>query len=73
MKYEDATDILTKCQVHNNGLRTLRECAELAGISYEDASEARETIRRIDLRLGAFSDQLGANVRDASAEKGGGR
>lgn len=40
MNAETAERIVRECEVHNNGLRTLRECAELAGYTRDYAIKA---------------------------------
>lgn len=69
MNHKRAQQIWAECQTENNGMRTLRECAELAGVSFDQASEARAIVERegIDVqthkRNGAYPISVGDRVR----------
>lgn len=57
MSHEEASRIIASCMEHGNGRRTLRECADLAGIDYDTAAEAREVARRASIRIGDANDK----------------
>lgn len=69
MNAQRAKRILAACQVENNGMRTLRECAERAGIGYDLAQRARAVWERHGLevtkhiRQGCPSVNVGDRVR----------
>lgn len=69
MTLDQAAQILARRQKHNNGLRTLRECGELAGIDYDTASMAQIIVDRARMKLTAISDQFSAAARDAAKDE----
>jgi len=50
MTSETAEQIVREIEKHNNGLRTLRECAELAGYTREYAIKAYEVIEESQVK-----------------------